>query len=50
MVMVEHKITKLQRIVDRISVMCDGKIIADGKPEEVMKDPQVQELYWRYKE
>jgi branched-chain amino acid transport system ATP-binding protein len=50
MVMVEHKITKLQKIVDRISVMCDGKIIADGKPEEVMKDPKVQELYWRYKE
>lgn len=50
MVIVEHKITKLQEIVDRISVMYEGKIIADGKPKEVMQNPQVQELYWKYKE
>ncbi|MEM3730797.1 MAG: ABC transporter ATP-binding protein [Candidatus Bathyarchaeia archaeon] len=50
LVMVEHKITQLQKIVDKLSVMCDGQIIAEGKPKEVMEDPKVQELYWRYKE
>ncbi|MEM2567189.1 MAG: ABC transporter ATP-binding protein [Candidatus Bathyarchaeia archaeon] len=49
-IMVEHKITKLQEIVNRLSVMYEGKLIADGKPKEVMEDPKVQELYWRYKE
>lgn len=50
LIMVEHKITKLQEIVDRLSVMYEGKLIADGKPRNVMEDPKVQELYWRYKE
>lgn len=50
LVVVEHKITKLQEIVDRLSVMYEGKIIADGKPKEVIEDAKVQELYWRYRE
>lgn len=50
LIVVEHKITKLQEIVDRLSVMYEGKLIADGKPRNVMEDPKVQELYWRYKE
>lgn len=54
-VIVEHKLEKLVNVVDRMIVMHDGKIVADGKPREVLSKykmlqdvgvlpPQVTEL------
>jgi branched-chain amino acid transport system ATP-binding protein len=45
MIIVEHKLQQLMKIVDRIIVLNFGTLIADGKPEEVVKNPQVVEAY-----
>jgi len=45
MIIVEHKLQQLMKIVDRIIVLNFGTIIAAGKPQEVVKDPQVIEAY-----
>ncbi len=45
MLIVEHKLSELMRIVDRVVVINFGKIIAIGTPEEVVKNPEVIEAY-----
>jgi branched-chain amino acid transport system ATP-binding protein len=45
MIIVEHKLQQLMKIVDRIIVLNFGTIIADETPEEVVKDQKVIEAY-----
>jgi branched-chain amino acid transport system ATP-binding protein len=45
MIIVEHKLQQLMKIVDRIIVLDFGTIIAMGTPQEVVKNPQVIEAY-----
>jgi branched-chain amino acid transport system ATP-binding protein len=45
MIIVEHKLQQLMKIVDRIIVLNFGTIIADGTPEEVVKNPEVVKAY-----
>ena len=45
MIIVEHKLQQLMKIVDRIIVLNFGTIIAAGAPQEVVNDPQVIEAY-----
>ena len=45
MIIVEHKLQQLMKIVDRIVVLNFGTIIAVGAPQEVVNDPQVIEAY-----
>ncbi len=45
MVIVEHKLQQLMKIVDRIIVLNFGIIIAAGTPQDVVKNPQVIEAY-----
>ncbi len=44
-IIVEHKLQQLMKIVDRIIVLNFGTIIADGTPEEIVNIPEVIEAY-----
>jgi len=45
MVIIEHKLAELMRIVDRVIVLDFGHVIADGPPEQVVRDQRVIEAY-----
>ena len=45
MIIVEHKLQQLMKIVDRIIVLNFGNIIADGTPDVVVSNPDVIEAY-----
>ncbi|MEM3228981.1 MAG: ABC transporter ATP-binding protein [Fervidicoccaceae archaeon] len=45
LVVVEHIMRLVMSISKRIVVMHEGRIIADGKPEEISNDPQVIQAY-----
>jgi branched-chain amino acid transport system ATP-binding protein len=45
-VIVEHDMSVVMSICDRISVMHRGAVIADGPPAEIRADPEVQAVYF----
>ncbi|MBW6484655.1 MAG: ABC transporter ATP-binding protein [Syntrophobacterales bacterium] len=45
MIIVEHKLQQLMKIVDRIIVLNFGQILAEGTPDEVVNNPLVIEAY-----
>ena len=45
MLIIEHKLSELMKIVDKVIVLNYGQIIAYGTPEEVVKNPTVIEAY-----
>jgi branched-chain amino acid transport system ATP-binding protein len=46
LVIIEHKISRIVDLVDRLCVMHEGRLIAEGRPAEVLCDPLVREVYW----
>lgn len=44
-VMIEHRLRELFRISDRVIVLNFGRVIAEGKPSEVMEKPEVKQAY-----
>ena len=44
-VIIEHDMHVVFSLADRISVLAQGRIIADGTPEEIRGNPKVQEAY-----
>ncbi len=44
-VIVEHKMDVVMNLAERITVMHQGKIIADGTPKEIRNDELVQNVY-----
>lgn len=46
LVIIEHKISRLLTLVNRLSVMHEGRLIAEGHPDKVLDDPLVREVYW----
>ena len=43
--LVEHKMEVVRRLADRVIVLHNGKLVADGAPAEVVASPIVQEAY-----
>ena len=43
MIIIEHKLAELMKIVDRVIVLDFGEMIADGAPEDIIKDERVIE-------
>jgi|TARA_B110000914_G_scaffold223632_1_gene239528 lipopolysaccharide export system ATP-binding protein len=41
----DHNVRDTMQICDRVLVMSEGKIVAEGTPEEVSKDVKVKEVY-----
>jgi len=45
-IIIEHKISRIVDLVQRLSVMHEGRLIAEGVPAEVLRNPLVREVYW----
>jgi len=43
--LVEHKMDVVRELADRIVVLHNGKLVADGDPAEVIASPIVQQAY-----
>ena len=44
---VEHKISHVQGFLQRLTVMHEGRVIADGPYEETLVHPEVRRSYWQ---
>ena len=44
-VIIEHDMHVVFSLADKISVLAQGRIIAEGTPDQVRNDPKVQEAY-----
>ncbi len=47
LVVVEHKVSHLLGFVERLVVLHEGRVIAQGLPEDCLRDPEVRRSYWR---
>lgn len=43
---IEHDVQFISSLCDRILVLHQGQIVMSGKPEEIRKDPYLQEIYF----
>jgi branched-chain amino acid transport system ATP-binding protein len=43
--LVEHKMDVVRALADRIIVLHNGELVADGKPDQVMALPVVRDIY-----
>lgn len=45
--LIEHKVSKLEDFVDRLAVMHEGEIICCGDCQSTLNDPEVRRCYWK---
>jgi ABC-type branched-subunit amino acid transport system ATPase component len=45
LLLVEHDIPVVQRICDTVAVLADGRVLASGKPAEVLADREIREVF-----
>ena len=43
--MVEHNLSVVSKLADKITVLARGKVLAEGSYAEVSSDPRVMEAY-----
>ena len=44
---VEHKLSHVKDFLERLTVMHEGRVIADGGYDEVLRHPEVRRSYWQ---
>jgi len=44
-ILVEHKMSVVMEVADRIKVLHNGRILSEGTPEEIRNDDEVQRVY-----
>ena len=44
-VLIEHHMNVVMSISDRITVLSQGRVIADGSPEEIQRNEEVKQAY-----
>ena len=44
-IIIEHDMDVALRVVESVTMMHNGRIFKEGKPQEIESDPEVQELY-----
>jgi ABC-type branched-subunit amino acid transport system ATPase component/ABC-type branched-subunit amino acid transport system permease subunit len=50
MVVIEHNIRFLVSLCDRVSVMSEGRILAEGESEAMVNDPRIRQAYFGERE
>jgi ABC-type branched-subunit amino acid transport system ATPase component len=44
-VLIEHHMEVVTELADRVTVLNEGEVIAEGRPHEAMRDPRVVDVY-----
>ncbi len=44
-IIIEHDLDVALRVVERVTMMHNGRIFKEGTPDEIENDPQVQQIY-----
>jgi branched-chain amino acid transport system permease protein len=44
-VLIEHNMALVMSLCDRVTVLASGRVLAEGAPEDVTRDPSVIETY-----
>ena len=45
MIVIDHDMDSLFELVDRVTVLQEGRVLAEGSPQEIKASPAVQEAY-----
>ena len=45
MVVIDHDIDSLFELAERITVLQEGRVLVEGTPDEIKRNPAVQEAY-----
>jgi len=45
MIIIDHDMDSLFELVERVTVLQEGRVLVEGTPEEIKINPKVQEAY-----
>ena len=45
MIIIDHDVDSLFELVERITVLQEGRVLAEGRPDEIKGNSKVQEAY-----